>query len=247
MKNSLLALMAVLLSALPGAAATGYKDAQGNLYFDGIPAHTKVQVQYNAGNPSIRKHQMYLDTRRSCRVHRIWDTQKLRLSRTATLFGTPNGTINYRFSLLPFAVDNANPCNGANRNTALSWTQISPGILAVRTWDSTFNKYCQKHPNYYSCKEGVYDTDTVYLWGLPSATYQISDNAQVDRFAKVDACGILKLANSTKWAAYANDDLTIWDLVGTANYGRFKRSTLVLRQANQIPKCLGGVRFVPSL
>ena len=244
-------LLPVLLAPLaiaclaPGASAqTAYKDAQGNIYLEGLPqAAQSFQVIYSAGSIKYQAVWMYKEepSKVTCDVHVIWQSQASNfwLTNKITILAAPGGDLEfnwrdlYNSTNVPF---NSNPCT----QPASSWRTIRPGIEALTVFK---DRWSFKYRNEGQLITGYKAARTVYFRGLPGATYRVRNTDEVRRFTRSNLCGFIKLANTEKWTAQLTDQFWLFeqggDLIGT-----YTRATLPLKTLAQIPKCFDGKRFM---
>jgi len=246
-------LLPVLLAPLaiaclaPGASAqTAYKDAQGNIYFEGLPqAANRFTVSYLSGSIKYQAVWMYKEepSRATCDVHVAWQSKasKFVLTDNLTILAAPGGDLSFSYRNLVDVAYNANPCT----LPASSWRTLRGSIQAVRMYKDRWSY--QWTPNYGE-NEGERITSqkaarTVYIRGLPGAAYRLRNQYQIDRFTMSNACGFIKLANTEKWMAQLTDQFWLIDQADDI-LGTYTRSTLPLKTLAQIPKCFDGKRFM---
>lgn len=245
-----------LLAFTPGLACAveAYRDKDQNIYFDGLPPDRIVRVTY-IPDPSRRDRRyksawMYKTTSQfTCTVHHLWNTRKFPLyAGPITIFGAAAGAdldINVSFPGLIGYTNTANPCSGATINNTLPWTNLGNGIKAIQTYDPCRFQYT------YQGQPGCRGANVIYLAGLPNPAYRVATSGAETRMSKVNACGLLKLGNTTKWKAYPKDRFTLvadysFDDYRYESFGTFNRGNLTYRDFSQIPKCLNGKRFMPA-
>lgn len=249
-------LLPVLLAPLaiaclaPGASAqTAYKDAQGNIYFEGLPqAAERFTVSYRAGSIKYQAVWMYKEelSRATCGVHVAWQskTSKFILTDYLTILAAPGGDLEFNWRDLYNSTNvpyNSNPCT----QPASSWRTIRPGIEALTVFKDRWSYQWRPKSG---VNRGKLITSqkaarTVYIRGLPGAAYRLRNQYQIDRFTMSNACGFIKLANTEKWTAQLTDRFWLIDQADDI-LGTYTRSTLPLKTIAQIPKCFDGKRFM---
>ena len=248
--KKLLSLLLLFFGCVPpgAAAVTAYKDAAGSIYFEGLPKlERSYDVVYSAGSVKYDSVWMYKEepSKIACDLHVIWHSKKdFRLTNNITILAAPGGdlTFDYRtiYNASPFAPKNSNPCI----QPAALWKTIRPGIQALSVikdrW--SYKWFPSYGPNAGKLTTGYKATQTLYIRGLPGAAYRVRNTDQIERFARSNLCGFIKLANTETWTAQITDKFWLYDprdLIGT-----YTRSTLPIKTLAQIPKCFDGKRFM---
>lgn len=244
---SLLAIHVVIVSRIaafaPGAAAqTVYRDAQENIYIENLKADYFVTITYSGAAAPNRYQQawMYKKTTEPCPVHHLWASRKKLAFGNWLVAGTPAG--NLTVNVLPYSSNN-NPCNGANRNTAITWKQVSPGIFAYQTQDPCRFNYVDANTNAVGCV----NSSVAYIYGLPGSAYLVKSFTVKQRMSKVSTCKFLKIPNTPEWQSYTGDRFSVSYDYNDSRYaflGTYTRSTLPIKTIAQIPKCFEGKRFM---
>lgn len=238
MKKLLLSLLLLASSALPAAAQViAYKDAQGNIYFEGLPLRPqRLGIYYSAG--SIKYQGVWMareePSRATCPVHVIWQSKKSKFVLTSNItILAATGNLQFNYRNLPSAPFNGNPCTLPNN----LWQTIAPGVEATEMFKDRWSYKLGSQTKYKAAR-------TIYIRGLPGSTYRVINEEQKSRFMISNACGFVKLANSDKWTADLNDQFSLYnDQIGQF-IGTYTRSLLPLRTITQIPKCFDGKRFI---
>jgi hypothetical protein len=243
MKVFLPALVAVALFAAPAAAIEFYRDSKDNLYFEGLPPGRLISIYYQSG-ARLRTVWMYRDSLKSCPVHNLFASKRLSFSQIRILNAAPL-PIDFQPYSLPDSPQDSSPCSGGQINSSLPWTTIAPGLQAVRLRETTRFSYCRSSLGCTAAQRRPQPVTSVYVAGLPGPAYQVSDLTDRVRFAATDACGMLKLANTGKWAAYRDDQLELIDRRTQTEYGTFSRAGAGARADHQIPRCRNGILYKP--
>lgn len=238
--------------AAPGLSqVTAYRDAQENLYFDGLTPDRILQVQYSATTASAsnryQKVWVYRKSDQPCAVHQLFNTKKnFQFFNQITLKSVTPADVTFALLSIPNAgTDPAALCNGADVNLSLPWKVIAPGIRAHRAYISCFRTITNKYTGQPLCL----GSNVVNIAGLSGSAYQAISPVPKRRMAKVNGCGFVKLPNSSTWQAYANDVITLRTDYDPSderyqNYGNFTRANLPIKPFEQIPKCFDGKRFI---
>lgn len=242
---SLLAIHVVIVSRIaavaPGAAAqTVYRDAQENIYIENLKPDYFVTIAYSGAAPSrYQQAWMYKKTTETCPVHHLWRSKKFAFG-DWSIMGTPAG--NLTVNAVPYSSINT-PCNGANRNTAITWKQVSPGVYVYQTQDSCRFNYVNSNTHAVGCVS----SSVAYIYGLPGSAYLVKSFTVKQRMAKVTSCKFLKIPNTPDWQSYTGDRFSVTYDYNDDRYafvGTYTRSLLPIKTFAQIPKCFDGKRFM---
>ncbi len=232
----------------PGAIAqtVAYRDAEQNVYFDRLKPGAILEVYYDATTASARNRYqsvwMYRQSDQPCTIHQLFSTKKnFQFYNQITLKSVTPADVTFALLSIPSAGTNPALCNGANVNLSLPWKVIAPGVRAHRAYVSCFRTVSDRHTGAPIC----IGEDVINVAGLPGPAYQAISPVSKKRMAKVNGCGFVKLPNSTTWAAYANDVITLQASYPDYQYfGNFTRANLPIKTFAQIPKCFDGKRFM---